>query len=438
MNYFITGITGTVVPIIVEELMKKDADPFFYFAIRSGKTGSDIQARFEAVLQSLELSPAMTESLSRRSKLVEIDVEKENMGIDPDMREELIDNTEKILHGAADVRFNQPYEKIKISNVDFTKKIYDLYTRVKNRRDTAGKPKPTLYYISTGYAYGIYKKPIPEDYPEFNPGPPDNTYAQTKAEAKSFLLDKINRLDDPIVIFEPTIIGGSAKTGRTRAYNLHYVVMMLGYLGKLPFLTAPDNRPDIVPVDWVAAVISDIMAKDAYHQGNLRLSIGSRGATIRYLHDTGYRYYTQNDPVPGRVIPKIRFVPRRLFFSMILIQKGWYHSLYFFTRMRRYRKIIKGIQLLEGYFPYITGYKVFENEKSSALIEQYTDCGPAPALHEIRDESGNVIEPGYYIKTLADTLETGWGGMVDFERLKKSEGRYKTKDPKKVFGILRK
>lgn len=438
MNYFITGITGTVVPIIVEELMKKDANPYFYFAIRRGKKGMDVQERFETTANSLDLSRSQKESLIKRSKVVEIDVENENMGIDAAMYRELTLNVEKILHGAADVRFDQPYENIKISNVDFTKKIYTLFEEIKENRKASGQFPTTLYYISTGYAYGIYKKPIPEDYPDFHPGKPDNTYAQTKAEAKKFLLDKIRRHDDRIVIFEPTIIGGAAKTGKTRAYNLHYVVMMLGYLGKLPFLTAPDNRPDIVPVDWVAAVISDIMSKNDYHQGSLRLSMGSRSATIRYMHDLGYYYYTANDPVPGHTIPRIRFVPRWLFLSMIQIQKGWYSSLYLVTGMRRYRKIIKGIQLLEGYFPYITGYKVFENEKSTELIRKYTDCGPAPALHEIRDKEGNIIEKGYYRKILADTLETGWGGMIDFERLKKREIHSKSKNPKKVFGILRK
>jgi thioester reductase-like protein len=437
MNYFITGITGTVVPVIVEDLLKKDADTFFYFAIRGDAKGNGIQERFDAVLKSMDITPVMKARLAERSKLVEIDVEKENLGIDPDMYAELIARTDKILHGAADVRFDQPYETIKVSNVEFTIEIYNLFRKIKEHRRAAGASAPTLYYISTGYAYGIYHTPIPEDYPQFHPGKPDNTYAQTKAEAKSFLLDKVRMFDDRIVIFEPTIIGGSSRTGRTKTYNLHYIVMMLGYLGKLPFLTAPDNRPDIVPVDWVAAVISDIMAKDAYHQGAIRLSIGDRGAPIQHLYEVGYEYYTANDPVPGHVIPKIRFVPRWFFFSMILMLKLWYQSVYFVTRARRYRKLRKGISLLEGYFPYITENKVFENAKSMALIEKYTDCGPAPALHEIRDAAGNIVEKGYYRKTMAATLETGWGGLVDFERLAKKD-QASGKSPAAAYGVSRK
>jgi len=417
MIYFITGITGTVVPLIVEELMRKDDDPYFYFAIRKDSKGTGIQGRFESVVQSMDLDQASKQKLSERSKLVEIDVEKEKLGIDPGLYNELVSNTAKILHGAADVRFDRPYDEIKISNVVFTHKIYDLFDKIKNYRKKTGQSEATLYYISTGYAYGIYKKKIPEDFPDFKPGKPDNTYAQTKAEAKIFILDKINRLNDRIVSFEPTIIGGSARTGRTKVYNLHYVVLMLGYLGKLPFFTAANNQQDIVPVDWVAAVISDIIAKNEYHQGVIRLACGPDASTVGDVHDAGYEYFTANEPVPGHVIPKIRFVPRWFFYFMINVQKMFNQAMYKLTGKKKFRKMVTGVKLLEGYFPYITRYKVFENEKSRKIIEKYTDCPPAPILQNIKDKDGNLVKKGYIDKILADALETGWGGLVDYARV---------------------
>ena len=437
MIYFVTGITGTVVPVVVEDLMKKDPDAVFYFAIRKDKKGNGVQARFESVVDSLDLDIPARRKLVERSRLVEIDVEKEKLGINPALYSELIEKTEKILHGAADVRFDQPYDVIRIPNVMFSQKIYDLLDAIKQHRELYGKSKPTLYYISTGYAYGIHKKPIPEDFPEFHPGKPENTYAQTKAEAKAFMLDKINQRNDQIVIFEPTIIGGSARTGRTKTYNLHYIVMMLGYMGKLPFLTAPENRLDIVPVDWVAAVISDIMAKDEYHRGVVRLASGAQGVPVKSLHDVGYAYYTTHDPVPGHVIPKIRFVPRWFFYSMVNVQKIFYQVMYLCTRRKRFRKMAKGISLLEGYFPYITRSKVFENSRSMELIQKYTDCAAAPTLQDIQDKDGRLIQKGYFEKIMADTLETGWGGLVDFKRLgKKTAEEFKTPEP--ALGAIRK
>src|SRR6056297_1781690 len=123
MNYFVTGITGNVVPVIIEELMAKDSDPIFYFAIRPGSNGEDIQYRFDRLVRTMDMDRTNREKLAERSRLVEIDVNKDRLGIDPDMYQELIENTEKILHGAADVRFDQPYEKIRIPNVVFTEKF---------------------------------------------------------------------------------------------------------------------------------------------------------------------------------------------------------------------------------------------------------------------------------------------------------------------------
>jgi thioester reductase-like protein len=436
MIYFITGITGTVVPVVVENLVQKDKNAFFYFAIRKDAKGTDILTRFEETIDSLDLDKSTKVKVRERSKLVEIDIEQEKMGIEPSLYDELVTHTDKILHGAADVRFDQPYEKIRMPNVVFTEKIYDLFNEIKQYRKQTGQSDATLYYISTGYAYGISKKIIPEDYPEFHPGKPDNTYAQTKAEAKRFILDKIKTFNDRIVIFEPTIIGGSAKTGKTKTYNLHYTVFMLGYLGKLPLLTSPNNQLDIVPVDWVAAIISDIMAKDEMHQGVLRLASGKDAVKIGHLHDVAYNYYVDHDPVPGHAIPKIHFVPKWFFLSMVQVQKAFYRALYLCTRNKRFRKMVKGISLLEGYFPYITGYKVFDNSKSTALIRKYTDCSEAPVFINIVEKDGRLVPEGYYKKILADTLETGWGGMVDFKRLEKQTAVYK--ETQAAFGYSKK
>ena len=62
--------------------------------------------------------------------------------------------------------------------------------------------------------------------------------------------------------------------------------------------------------------------------------------------------------------------------------------------------------------------KRFENERSTALIRRHTSCGPAPRMQDVVDPEGRVIERGYYEKILADTLATGWGGAVDFARLR--------------------
>jgi hypothetical protein len=77
---------------------------------------------------------------------------------------------------------------------------------------------------------------------------------------------------------------------------------------------------------------------------------------------------------------------------------------------------VRQIELTEGYLPYIVRRKVFENARSTELIRKHTGCGEAPKLQDVFDAEGRLVEKGYYETILADTLRTGWGGLVDFER----------------------
>lgn len=423
MTYLVMGITGTVVPVMVEELVRKDPEAGFYFALRKDATGTSIAGRFAAVIATLDLEPAERERLCARSRLVEIDVTREGLGIAPGLRAEIVARVDKILHGAADVRFDQPYDTIRIPNVVFAEQVHALFAEIRESRAACHHEPPTLYYLSTAYAYGIHPTTIPEDYPDFRPGPAENSYARTKAEAKQFMLDRIRRHDEQILIIEPTIIGGSSQTGRTRSYHLHYLLLMLGYLGKLPFLCSPDNTLDIVPVDWVAAVSSDVITRGELRQGVLRLASGADAITVRQLHDAAYPWYVAHDPVPGHVIPKIRFVPALSLSAMVTLAKCAFRLLHAIGRRPAHRKRARELAMIEGYLPYIVGTKRFENERSTELIRRHTGCGPAPRLHDLVDDTGRVVERGYYEKILADTLATGWGGLVDFGRVRGEAGR---------------
>jgi nucleoside-diphosphate-sugar epimerase len=416
------GITGAVMPVVVEGLVRKVPDAVFWFALRRDSAGTSIAERFDAVVATLELEPAELERLRTSSRLVEIDVTRTGLGIEPGLRAEIVASVDKIIHGAADVRFDQPYDAIRIPNVVFAEQVYALFAEISEHRAAGRGEPPTLFYFSTAYAYGIHAARIPEDYPDFHPGPPDNSYVRTKAEAKHFMLDKIRRLDAQILIIEPTIIGGSATTGRTRSYHLHYLLLMLGYLGRLPFLCSPDNPLDIVPVDWVAAVTSDVITRGELRQGVLRLASGADAITVRQLHDAAYPWYVAHDPVPGHVIPKIRFVPAWSLRPMVALAKQSFRLLHAIGRRPGHRKSAKQLAMLEGYLPYVTGTKRFDNECSTALIRRYTGCGPAPRLQDLVDSDGRVVEQGYYGKILADTLATGWGGLVDFSRVRAAGG----------------
>jgi nucleoside-diphosphate-sugar epimerase len=421
--YLVMGITGTVVPVIVADLVRKDPDARFWFALRRDGAGTSIATRFAGVVATLDLGPADRARLVARSTLVEIDITRPGLGIEPGLRALIVASVEKIIHGAADVRFDQPYSAIRIPNVVFAEQVYALFAEIREHRAAVRADPPTLYYFSTAYAYGAYPGRIPDEYPGFAPGPPDNSYAQSKAVAKQFMLDRIRRCDAQILIIEPTIIGGCSVTGRTRAYHLHYLLLMLGYLGRLPFLCSPDNPLDIVPVDWVAAVTSEVITRGELRQGLLRLASGDDAITVRQLHDAAYPWYVAHDPVPGHVIPKIRFVPSWTLRPMVAVATSACRLMHAIGRRPVHRRRSKELAMLQGYLPYVLRTKRFDNARSTALIRRYTGLGPAPRLQDRVDGDGRLLEQGYYARVLADTLATGWGGLVDFSRVRSPGNR---------------
>ena len=58
MRYFVTGFTGSLVPWIVEALLAKDEEAFFYLAMRKDRRGNDLPTRFAEVVRSMEANTA--------------------------------------------------------------------------------------------------------------------------------------------------------------------------------------------------------------------------------------------------------------------------------------------------------------------------------------------------------------------------------------------
>ena len=66
MIYFVTGVTGAVVPVIVEELLRKDPEAFFYLALRPDRAGNHVASRFDALVARLELTDSEKVALHQR------------------------------------------------------------------------------------------------------------------------------------------------------------------------------------------------------------------------------------------------------------------------------------------------------------------------------------------------------------------------------------
>jgi len=414
VKYLITGLTGSVVPSIVEEIFLKDKSAFFYFAVRQKHENSDVSARVKNAVELLELDQKQKQKLLRQSKVIEIDIKNKSLNITSEQYDELVMNLDNILHGAADVRFDQPFYKIKISNVDFALAILNLYHDLKKYRISKKKTKPSLFYISSVFAYGNRRGCIKEDFPRFDYGKPENTYVETKSIAKKIMLKEILS-GEQVTIFEPSIIGGSSKTGKIKSYNMFYLFLYLGFINKLPFLPAKYNQLDIVPLDWVASVISGFMTQsesgDIFKKGVIRLVSGKHAITNLQMKYITYNYYKDNKTYPEYNVSNVRFLPDKVFFTMFNATKFILHVLYTCCGIRSFRRNYLGVKRIEPYLPFVCGYKVFENEKSNCLIKKYTNCDSPPLLQDSFDENG-ILKGGYFPVLLKNTIRTGFGGRL--------------------------
>lgn len=203
-------------------------------------------------------------------KTIEGDLRETNLGLSEDSQDLIINNTEIVMHLAADVRFDESLKDAVNTNVRATRDLLQLAERIKNLE--------VVLYMSTAYsnstrtfiAEKFYPTPIEpnviikltesmQDDSEFNImtqkiiHPWANTYAYTKQLAEDLVKQYGYRL--PLCIIRPSIVVTTFEEpipGWTN--NLYGVngVIFGAAVGLLKILHIDDSKlADIIPADTV-------------------------------------------------------------------------------------------------------------------------------------------------------------------------------------------
>jgi nucleoside-diphosphate-sugar epimerase len=176
------------------------------------------------------------------------DLSRPMLGIEPRAYAELTRSVTEIVHGAADVRFDQSLAESRASNLAGTRRILDLARRCAGLQRVA---HVSSIFVN-GYREGVFaEEPLP-------PGQRFvNSYQQAKYEAEQLVLDAMRDL--PIAIYRLSLVVADAADGRVSQFN--YFHHMLRFLpgSPLPMMPGePDIRVDLVPNDWVAAALAHL------------------------------------------------------------------------------------------------------------------------------------------------------------------------------------
>ncbi|MEM7456711.1 MAG: SDR family oxidoreductase [Planctomycetota bacterium] len=290
----LTGATGLVGRYLIKDLCLQDCR--LAVIVRPGRKLS-AEERVEVIQQHWEkqLGHALP-----RPVVFEGDVTEENLGLGQEESEWIRDHVDHIIHNAAVLRFtgaDKRFDPWK-TNCRGTQNVLDF-----SREHSIGK----LSYVSTAYVSGIREEIVNED--DFDCGQKfRNDYERSKFEAERLV--RAADWFDSVTIFRPAVIVGDSRTGYTSTY--HGLFLYLRLLSSLIKRQIPnedgvyetpislpisgDEPRNLVPVDWVSAVISHIVCKPEAHGRTYHLT-PDKGITPREIIHACYKYFNTDNGV---------------------------------------------------------------------------------------------------------------------------------------------
>ncbi|MCA8997635.1 MAG: SDR family oxidoreductase [Planctomycetaceae bacterium] len=264
-NILLTGATGLLGRYLLKDLLQAGHQ---VAAVVRPSRRSDPEVRVEAAMRVWESQ--LGKSLPRPMVLGG-DINSPDLGLDGRQIRWAAENCDTIIHNAASLSFvstgreSEPW----VSNVDGTRNVLEFCEQASIRN---------FFHVSTAYVAGkrtgIVRESELDEGQEFA-----NPYEESKVEAEKMVRDA--KFLDSLTVFRPAIIVGDSQTGMTFTYHNFYVVLQLCYtlarsMGKVD-LTGKVSSPgvqvnvdgheckNLVPVDWVSQVMSQIVSDPALH-----------------------------------------------------------------------------------------------------------------------------------------------------------------------------
>lgn len=198
------------------------------------------------------------------------DLSQSMLGLHPDDYADLTRSLTEIIHGAADVRFDQPLAESRAVNYYGTRGVLDLARRCPHLRKLA---HVSSIYVN-GYRQGVFAE---------EPFPPGqrfvNSYQQSKYEAEGLVLEAMR--DIPAAIYRLSLVIADSDRGRVSQFNYFHHMLRVLPGSPLPMMPGePDIRVDLVPNDWAASVLAHIY-ETRFAPGAIRHLCAGPSASMR-------------------------------------------------------------------------------------------------------------------------------------------------------------
>jgi long-chain acyl-CoA synthetase len=344
MAIFLTGSTGYIGGHIAGGLLESGSEPL-NLLIRA-KSASQAEERLWHAWQLHFDFPRFEQYLRSRIHVFRGDLVERRFGLADVEYERLARSTDSVIHCAASLNRKSERNCLNV-NLRGTLEVIQLAARA---RDDHGLRR--FSHVSTVAVAGHRKDEVVTEDQAVDWGRPDyDPYARTKKFCEHMIRELL--ADVPRTIFRPSIVLGHSRRAATTQFDMVRAFVFLAGLPVLPF--RPDDRIDIVPVDFVAEAIVRLHQKEKPNCEIYHLSSGTRSQTFRQLTDH---------------LAKARKTRRPLYLPLLERPFGAIADL--LSRLRG--PVGYGASLLQVFLPYLVWNTVFDNTR----VVSETGLAPAP------------------------------------------------------------
>jgi long-chain acyl-CoA synthetase len=274
MAITITGATGYIGAHVTALLLERSAEPLALLVRAKGP--EDAARRLWQALQLHLEFPAFYEYLHTRVTLYVGDLTEPRLGLPEAEYRRLVRTTDSIIHCAASLNRRSERSCLNV-NLRGTLEVIKL---ARAAHEDHGVRR--FSHVSTVAVAGHRRNEIVREDEAIDWNRPDyDPYARTKKFCEHMIRELLP--DVPRTIFRPSIVLGDSRYGATTQFDMVRAFVFLASLPVLPF--RPDDRVDIVPVDFVADAIVALHQKERPRYETYHLSAGVGSQTFRQLTD---------------------------------------------------------------------------------------------------------------------------------------------------------
>jgi thioester reductase-like protein len=337
---FLTGSTGYIGGHVAANLLEQHGASLNVL-IRA-RDAHEAEVRLWQALQLHLDFPTFYEHLQTRVRIFRGDLTGERFGLSRDDYDRLIHTSDSVIHCAASL--NRKSEKSCLNvNLRGTLEVLQLAMRVHHYHGMR-----RFSHVSTVAVAGKRQnevvtedKSIDWERSDYDP------YARTKKFCEHMIRQLLPEV--PITIFRPSIVLGDSRRAETTQFDMVRAFVFLAGLPMLPF--RPDDKIDIVNVDFVADAIATLHQKPQAQYDVYHLSSGQDSQTFRELTSALAAARQKRGPM---------FLPA--------LERPFSATVNTLANLRG--RISHGASLMKVFMPYLVWNTVFDNSRVTTELRR--------------------------------------------------------------------